>query len=161
MALTFDGLQSILRDADIRYLLSPDQPMLACGMTTDAGRHVLVHCFLEVEGTLLQFRTSGYLLCPPESTHRAAVLNLLNDLNHHLRLVKFTLDPLDGEVTVFSDLAILDSQATSSQVVGLISFFMERLREHSDRIEETIRTGVDPGGPLRFEEDEEADDVIR
>src|SRR5262249_52420080 len=144
----------------IRYLLSPDQPMLACGMTTDAGRHVLVHCFLEVEGTLLQFRTSGYLLCPPESPHRAAVLNLLNDLNHNPRFVKFTLDPLGGEITVFSDLAILDSQATSSQIVGLISFFMERLREHSGRIEETIRTGVDPGGPFR-EEDEDADDVIR
>jgi hypothetical protein len=161
MPLTFDGLQAILREGDIRYLLSPDQPMLACGLTTDAGRNVLVHIFLEVEGTLLQFRTSGYQLCPLDSPHQDTVLTLLNDLNHQLRLIKFTLDPMDGEITVFSDLAILDSQPTAPQILGLLGFFMDRLQEHSQRIEETIRTGIDPGEPEFLSEEEPEDDIIR
>jgi hypothetical protein len=145
MSLTFDKLQSILKEAGIRYLLAPDQTMVAFGMMTDSGRHVLVHCFLEIEGTLLQLRTNGYHLCPPDSPHRSVVMKLVNELNHRLRLVKFTIDPLDGEVTVFADLAILDSEPTGPQVLGLIGFFMDRLREYCDRIGETIATGNDPG----------------
>ena len=160
MAISFENLQTFLQNAEIRYLLAPDQAMLAIGMTTSAGRHVLVHCFVEVEGTLVQLRTNGYLLCPPNSDHRPAVMNLLNELNHRLRLVKFTLDPADGEITVFADLALLDSEPTSAQVLGLIGFFMERLREYSDRIETTIRTGIDPGEIDHVGEDD-GDDVIR
>jgi hypothetical protein len=158
MPLSFETLQTFLREADIRYLIAPDQPMLACGMTMDTGRHVLIHCFLEVEGTLLQLRTTGYLMCPLDSPHLVSVITLLNDLNHRLRLVKFTLDPIDGEITVFSDLAIIDSQPTSGQVLGLLGFVMDRLREHSGRIEETIRTGVDPGEDLLLEDP--SDDII-
>jgi hypothetical protein len=160
MALTFETLQGILRGAEIRYLLDPERTMLAFGLTTEAGRHVLIHCFLEVEGTLLQLRTNGYLMCPLGSPHRLAVLTLLNELNHRLRLVKFTLDPLDGEITVFSDLALLDSEPTAAQVLGLIGFFMDRLREYSNRIEATIRSGADPGDALPAPDDS-SDDVIR
>jgi hypothetical protein len=159
MALTFENFQAILRGGDIHYLLAPDQTMAAIGMSTESGRYILVHCFLEATGTLLQFRTNGYLLCPPSSPHWTAVMTLLNELNFRLRLVKFTLDPSDGEVTVFTDLALLDSEATPSQVLGLIGFFMERLREYCDRIETTIRTGVDPGESKPPSED--ADDIIR
>ncbi len=145
MSLTFDKLQSFLKESGIRFLLAPDQPMLAFGMMTESGRHVLIHCFLEIEGTLLQLRTNGYHLCPMDSPHRQAVLELINELNHRLRLVKFTMDPLDGELTAFSDLAILDSEPTASQILGLIGFFMDRLRDCAERIEQTIRTGTDPG----------------
>jgi hypothetical protein len=161
MPLSFEQFQTILRDAGVRYLIAPDQPMLAIGITLPGGRHVLVHCFLEVEGTLLQLRTNGFQSCPPDSPHRDAVVNTLNELNHKLRLVKFTLDPLDGEVTVFSDLALLDSLPTPAQVMGLVSFFMDRLRECSDRVETTVRTGVDPGDAEPPAEEEEVDDVIR
>jgi hypothetical protein len=172
MSMTFDKLQSILKEAGIRYLLAPDQPMLAFGMMTESGRHVLIHCFLEIEGTLLQLRTNGYHICPPDSPHQLPVLKLVNELNHRLRLVKFTIDPLDGEVTVFADLAILDSEPTAPQVLGLVGFFMDRLREHAERIEETIRTGIDPGNVNPFDMPgdvggegggggDEGDDIIR
>jgi hypothetical protein len=162
MALTFESLQAILRGAEIRYLLDPDRTMLAFGLTTPSGRHVLIHCFLEVEGTLLQLRTNGYLMCPLGGPHRLTVMALLNELNHRLRLVKFTLDPLDGEITVFSDLALLDSQPTGGQILGLIGFFMDRLREYCDRIETTIRTGTDPGDAVAEPTpDDSGDDVIR
>jgi hypothetical protein len=159
MALTFENLQSILRGAEIRYLLDPDRTMLAFGLTTDGGRHVLVHCFLEVEGTLVQLRSNGYLMCQLDSPHRLPVLTLLNELNHRLRLVKFTIDPLDGEITVFADLALLDSEPTGPQILGLIGFFMDRLREYSVRIETTIRTGTDPGD-VAPALDDSSDDVI-
>ena len=170
MSLTFDKLQSILKESGIRFLLAPDQPMLAFGMMTESGRHVLVHCFLEIEGTLLQLRTNGYHLCAPDNPHRPAVMEVINELNHRLRLVKFTMDPVDGELTAFSDLAILDSEPTGSQILGLIGFFMDRLRDCSDRIEQTIRTGVDPGdgNPFAVPDDDdggeggdEGDDIIR
>jgi hypothetical protein len=129
-------------------------------MTTEGGRHVLIHCFLEVEGTLMQVRSNGYLFCPLESPHRQAVMALLNELNHRLRLVKFTYDPLDGEITDYADLAIIDTTPTSSQVLGLIGFFMERMREYIERIETTIRTGNDPGD-LPNQPEEASDDIIR
>lgn len=145
MAVTFDQLVGFLKSAEIRYLLVPDQPAVALGMTTATGRHFLVHAAIEAEGSLMQFRTTGYALCPLVSEHFAAVLLLLNELNFRLRMVKFTLDPADGEIVVFTDLAILDSEVTPTQVLGLIAFVMERLRECADRVETTIRTGVDPG----------------
>ncbi len=145
MALTFEMLTSFLKAAEIHYMLVPDQPVVAIGMTTPSGRHFLVHAMIEAEGSLLQFRTSGYEQCPLGGTSVPAVLALLNEMNHRLRLVKFTLDPADGEIIVFSDLAILDSEPTNTQVLGLLAFLMERLREQADRIESTIQTGSDPG----------------
>jgi hypothetical protein len=145
VALTFEMLTAFLESAEIRYLLVPKKPIVALGTTTPSGRHFLLHGLIEAEGSLLQFRTSGFQQCPLTSPSVPAVVSLLNELNHHLRLVKFTLDPADGEITVFSDLAILDSEPTAAQVLGLIAFVMERLSEYSDRIEETIRTGTDPG----------------
>ncbi len=152
MALTFEMLTAFLKEADIRYLQVPDQPVVALGMTTPAGRHFLVHAMIEAEGSLLQFRTNGYQLCPLDGPHVGAVLALLNDLNHKLRLVKFTLDPSDGEVIVFTDLAVLDSEPTATQILGLIAFLMERLGEYAERIETTIASGIDPG---------EVDDIIQ
>jgi hypothetical protein len=152
VALTFELLTSFLKSAEIRYLIVPDQPVVALGMTTPSGRHFLIHGMIEAEGSLLQFRTNGYEQCPLTSPNLPAVLLLLNELNHRLRLVKFTLDPADGEIIVFSDLALLDSEPTAGQVLGLIAFVMERLREYADRIEATVQTGIDPG---------EVDDVIQ
>ena len=152
MALTFEMLTAFLKEADIRYLMVPGQPVVALGMTTPDGRHFLVHAMIEAEGSLLQFRTNGYQQCPLDGPHVAAVLTLLNDLNHKLRLVKFTLDPSDGEVIVFSDLAVLDSEPTATRVLGLIAFLMERLREYAEGIETMIETGIDPG---------DVDDVIQ
>jgi hypothetical protein len=145
VALTFEMLTSFLKAAEIHYMLVPDQPVVALGLSTPSGRHFLIHGMIEAEGSLLQFRTNGYEQCPPGSTSLPAVMMLLNELNHRLRLVKFTLDPADGEIIVFSDLAVLDSEPTSTQVLGLLAFVMERLREYADRIETTIRTGNDPG----------------
>jgi hypothetical protein len=134
MALPFDKLLAFLKEADVRYLQVPDQPVVAVGTTTESGRQFLIHTMLEAEGTLLQFRTSGYLVCPLTSQHFWQVLQLVNELNHKMRLVKFAIDPSDGEVTVFCDLAVVDSEPTTSQVVGLLMFVMERLRECADRI---------------------------
>jgi hypothetical protein len=145
VAVTFEQFVGFLKSAEIRYLLVPDQPAVALGITTASGRHFLVHAVIEAEGSLMQFRTTGYALCPLSSEHYVAVLMLLNELNFRLRMVKFTLDPADGEVVVFTDLAILDSEVTPTQILGLIAFVMERLRECADRVETTIRTGVDPG----------------
>jgi hypothetical protein len=152
VALTFDMLQSFLKAADVRYMVVPDHQVVALGMTTPSGRHFLVHAMVEAEGSLLQFRTNGYQQCPLNGPNLPAVILLLNELNHRLRLVKFTLDPADGEIIVFTDLALLDSVPTATQVLGLIAFMMERLREYAERIETTIRTGTDPG---------DIDDVIQ
>lgn len=153
MAISFDQFVSFLRSAEIRYLLVPDQPAVALGNTTATGRHFLLHAVIEAEGGLMQFRTTGYQHCPLDSPNYPATVLLLNELNLRLRMVKFTLDPADGEIVVFADLALLDSQPTPTQILGIISFVMERLRESADRIEATIRTGVDPGELL-------AEDII-
>lgn len=145
MAINFDQFVAILRGADIRYLIVPDQPAVALGSTTSTGRHFLVHAVIEAEGSLMQFRTTGYEHCPLDSTSFQATVLLLNELNFQLRMVKFTLDPADGEIVVFADLALLDSQPTPTQILGIIGFIMERLRECAERIETTVRTGVDPG----------------
>jgi hypothetical protein len=158
VAVTFDQLVSFLKSAEIRYLIVPDQPAVALGMTTESGRHVLIHAAIEAEGSLMQLRTTGYAHCPLSSPHFAAVMALINELNFRLRMVKFTLDPDDGEIVVFTDLAILDSEVTSAQVLGLIAFVMERLRECAGRLEATIATGVDPGEDELIGEDEPSAD---
>jgi hypothetical protein len=145
VAVTIDQLISILKAGEVRYLIVPDQPAVALGMTTDTGRHFLIHATIEAQGSLMQFRTTGYAYCPLSGPHLEAVMRLLNDMNFHLRMVKFTLDPADGEIVVFTDLAVLDSEVTATQILGTIGFVMERLSECAVRVETTIKTGVDPG----------------
>jgi hypothetical protein len=166
VALTLEQLTSFLKSADIRYLIVPDQPAVALGMTTDSGRHFLIHGVIEADGSLFQLRTTGYMQCPLSNANLPYVILLLNTLNYQLRMVKFTLDPTDGEIVVFADLAILDCEPTSTQILGLIAFVMERLRECADRIETTMRTGEDPGdsedviGDDEPDKPAEPDDVI-
>lgn len=144
MPLSFQNLMSFLSQAEVRFLIAPDMPLLAIPTMTTSGRTFLLHGTLEADGSLMQLRTNGYLTCPVGSPHREAVLRVLNDLNFRLRIVKFTMDADDGEVVVYADLAIMDSEPTLTQVMALIGFCMERVREVSERIEETIKTGIDP-----------------
>src|SRR6516165_1691070 len=81
VALTIEMFRSFLDAADIRYLIVPDQPTVALGMTTPSGRHFLVHGMIEAEGSLLQFRTNGYQHCPANSPSVPPVMLLLNELN--------------------------------------------------------------------------------
>jgi hypothetical protein len=144
MALTFPGLMAFLTEAEVKFLIAPDLPMLAITLATPSGRTFLLHATIEAEGTLLQLRTNGYLVCPPSSPFRDAVLRLLNELNFKLRIVKFCLDAGDGEVVVYADLAVMDSTPTITQVMALTGFVMERVRETAGRIEAVITTGLDP-----------------
>src|SRR5262245_29559409 len=114
-------------------------------MTTDTGRHFVVHAVIEVEVRRLQLFKTLCSQCRVCVEHLGAVLLLLKEVYYGRRMVKFSIDPADGEIVVFADMAILDSVPTPTQVLGLIAFVMERLRECAERVETTVRTGEDPG----------------
>ena len=108
-----------------------------------AGTVLAILVFLT--GAFFQVRSVEYAHCPINHKHFTPVARLLLALNYHYRAVKFSIDPQDGEVAAFGDLVLLDGEATSSQVMGLLSFFLNVLDESHERILTTLVTGLDPG----------------
>jgi hypothetical protein len=166
MAMTFQDLTEILKGHDIVYWANPDRPSLMFGMAGASGRRFMLGASVDGEGAFFQARSLDYLHCPMNHPNFPAVARVLLALNYQYRAVKFGVDPNDGEVTAYADLVLLDAQVTSSQVMGLLGFFLNVLDASHGRLQTTLVTGADPGepeaGPAPAEEKgpEEEDDVV-
>jgi hypothetical protein len=147
MALTFEAMTGILKELEVSYWTHPDRPSVMFGMGSSSGKRFVITASLDGDGAFFQVRTVEYAHCPATHPHYAPVARLLLSLNYHYRAVKFAIDPQDGEVVAFGDLVLLDGTATSAQVMGLLSFFLNVLDEAHERLLATLVTGIDPGEP--------------
>jgi Putative bacterial sensory transduction regulator len=73
------------------------------------------------------------------------LLKVLGHLNYKLRLVKFAWDPSDGEIVVYADTWLVDTELTQAQSQRVIQGYFSALDMHSSRIDKTLETGKDPG----------------
>src|SRR5262249_544489 len=134
MAITFDWFTETLRNQNIRFMVQPDYPAVMFGVTTQAGKQFMVRVTVDSNGYFLQIHSVQLAICPKGSPHTPAVLAVLSALNLKYRVIKYALDTNDGEVMVYADLTLADSQPTRDQVMSLISYFIDMLDRTRDRV---------------------------
>jgi hypothetical protein len=144
MALTMEGLRKLVDAEGLHYFLAPDRPALMLNVTGVNGRYQFM-IILDVDGQFLQLRTFGYRPCSANHPHLPELLKVIAQLNYRLRLVKFAWDPAEGEVVVYADIWLVDSEPTQAQFQRMIHTLFSAMDMHYPRIVKTLETGKDPG----------------
>jgi hypothetical protein len=144
MATNYEAIRALFDSAGVRYLVEPRSNSLMFGTTGASGQHYMIGLLLTDDGVWLQLRTAGFLTCPPGHPNILPVLQLLGGLNYQYRSIKYGWDPNDGEIAVFADLLIADTQPSADQVFGLIGFFLRLLDEGHPRLLAAIQQGKEP-----------------
>lgn len=144
MALTLDQLKRLVEGEKLKYFVHPERPTLLLVFGGLHGKYQVAFS-LELEGKFLQFRTAGYAECGSDHPHLPEVLKVLGHLNYQKRLVKFGWDPSDGEIMAYADAWIVDGTLTQAQFSRMVSNYVPTIDFASQRIQETLKTGTDPG----------------
>ncbi len=144
MALTMAQLKGLVDAEGLKYYVDPNRDALMMRVKGANGEYELL-VLLEVGGEFLQLRSLGYHTCPPDNPHTDELLKLLGTLNYRLRFVKFGWDPEDGEITVYGDTWIKDGGVTEKQFGHMARAYFSVMDLNFPRIDQTIRTGKDPG----------------
>jgi hypothetical protein len=145
MSLSMEQFTEVLKSLEVPYWTSPDRPALMFGSVAKSNKRYMVSASFDGDGAFFQLRSVEYGTCTVNHRNFAAVARLLLDLNYQYRGVKFSLDPRDGEIACFSDLLLFDAEATQTQIIGMVSFFLDIIDTCNQRIRVTIETGEDPG----------------
>jgi hypothetical protein len=144
MALTLDGLKTLLEAVQLQYFIAPDKPNVMLHIQGAFGRYQIL-ILLECNGEFVQFRTIGYLNCPPDHRHLSEVLKAIGAMNYIRRLVKFGWDAADGELVAFADLWLMDSTLTLGQFRRMLDNYFGVADEACARLSLIMETGKDPG----------------
>jgi hypothetical protein len=144
MTLTMEQLKKLLEGEDLKYFLDPALDKLMLSARGVNGSYQLL-ILLELEGQFIQFRSMHYHSCPVGHEHLEATLQVLGGLNFQLRFVKFGWDPSDGEIAVYGDTWIEDGDLTQKQFGRMVHAYLTMMDLNYARIDQTIRTGEDPG----------------
>ena len=144
MALTLARLKTLCDGEGLKYFVAPDRPMVLLAFGGLNGKYQVV-VPLELDGRFLQVRTLGYLRCPADNPHLAAVLKILGELNYRMRMTKFGWDPNDGEIVAYADVWIEDGDLTQQQFGALFRSLIPTIDLNYPRLTDAIHTGNDPG----------------
>ena len=144
MALTLDGLKTLLEAVQLQYFIAPDRPNVMLHIQGTFGRYQIL-ILLECNGEFVQFRTIGYLNCPADHRHLSEVLKAIGAMNYIRRLVKFGWDAADGELVAFADLWLMDSTLTLGQFHRMLDNYIGVADQACARISLIMETGKDPG----------------
>ena len=144
MALTKERLQSLVNATGLNFFIDPNRDALfLAGQGMNSRYEFLI--LLELGGEFLQFRTLRYHFCPSDHQHLNATLRVLGEINLQVRFSKFAWDPSDGEIVVYGDIWISDSDLTKAQMDRMLKSYLSIIDLQYARIDATIKTGKDPG----------------
>jgi len=144
MTLTMERLKDLLDGEDFKYFLDPAQDKLMLSARGLNGSYQML-VLLELDGRFIQFRSMHYHACPEGHESLDALLRVLGALNYQLRFLKFGWDPSDGEVVAYGDTWIEDGDITQAQFGRMIHAYLSVMDLNYARIDQTIKTGEDPG----------------
>ncbi len=144
MALTMAQLKQLADGEGLKYFLDPGRDVLMMRARGAFGEYSFL-VILELSGEFLQFRSISYNACRVDHPHLGVTLQLLADLNYRLRFLKLGWDAKDGEITLYGDIWIKDGTVTQKQFSRMVHSYLSMMDLNNRRIQETIRTGEDPG----------------
>lgn len=143
MALTDRKLSELLGQCGVACLPLGEHLMLRaeCG-----GEKVNVVA-MSNDGKILQLRTMG--MTSVSRGRYPLVRRILLETNESYKLIKFTLDPDDGEVVAWIDMALGGADVTVRQLKRCLHLIDDAGGTTRKRVQAVERTGEDPGPPSR------------
>lgn len=148
MSITFDQLQDLFRQQDLKFFTDPSRSAIMFGITGLRGSYHIMGILGENDG-FFQVRTSQYLFCPANHPHVVPMLKAICQINFQYRIAKFAWDPSDGEIAVYADMVIADGTFTKSQLHRLLGGFLPTIDLNAPRLRQILETGKDPGESSR------------
>lgn len=107
------------------------------------GQMMAVYIQLDEEGGYVRFLVPCYLDLS-RTAYRTRVMEKLLELNYRFKLIKFGMDPSDGEVTVQINLPLDDSQPMPKQLQRCMFYLTDGAMHERANLLSLIETGIYP-----------------
>lgn len=142
MPLTMQHLHHLLSQCGVTIVATTR----GCLVVAMKGRQTpfLITAESRENGTLLQLRTQS-LAHARHPMYRSTVLSALLSANWKYKLVKFALDPGDGEIIGYVDVLLRGADLTVRQLGACLEALHQLGLRMQRRIERIAATGADPG----------------
>lgn len=153
VAVTLGELRKLVDACGLRYAVLPDEKGLVLQPSEASSRPAFL-IVLTLDGRMVQFRTIGYLYCPPGHPHLEQVVTLLAEFNRRSAMVRYNWERAEGkgqgqgegEIIVGVEIWIGDGELTVEQFRNTLRRFLQAIEEpRYRRIHQTLETGRDPG----------------
>ncbi len=140
--MTLSELIALLDQCGVEHG-TPAEDTVPCFVSAE-GVPLLIVAAVTSDGKLVQFRTVGLMTAPP-GKHRRALLCAMMAMNYSLKLVKFGIDPDDGEVVAYLDIVLGGGTLTRKQVERAMRTFKGTVGTGRRRLQKILDSGTDPG----------------
>lgn len=141
MAVTLNQLTEMFREANAPIFTDNAQMLIFPFIYQN--QQFLVYISLAENGEYVRFLIPCYLNLNAARNREQLLMKLL-ELNRSLKLLKFGLDPQDGEITVSIELPIEDSSLTSGQVHRCMYTLTHVAMNERERLLSLVQTGIYP-----------------
>jgi len=142
VAITQRDLIKLVEEAGLAYADGPEGTLLF--RVEAEGEQLNMVLDRPSEGKIVQFRTLN-MLNAPAGGHRPVLLRALATSNDRLKLVKFAIDPDDGEVCAYIDVVLGDGRLTGGQFTRCVQALQQLVIRAMVRFRKILATGDDPG----------------
>lgn len=143
MATTLEQVCDYLRADGRRYLVDLDGEQVVCRVDGANGRHE-VELRLSEDGECLHLRVPR-LVSIGESPHAALLFARILELHYQIKLGRFGLDPVDGEIDCEIILPLDDAPLTHRQLRRVFGTLVLLVDQQLPRFKAILATGEDPG----------------
>ncbi|HLH80652.1 MAG TPA: YbjN domain-containing protein [Chthonomonas sp.] len=141
MAVTLGQLTDIFKEANAAVFTDNEKMLLY--PFVHQNQQMLVYITLAEDGEYVRFIIPCYLNLNA-ARNREALLMKLMEQNRTLKLLKFGVDPEDGEITVSIELPVEDSPLTAGQVHRCMYTLTHVAMNERERLLSLIQTGIYP-----------------
>jgi hypothetical protein len=142
MATTIQDIHSALQVEGTPLFCDGEQTLLIT--FPHRGQMMVVYVHLLEEGGYLRYRIP-FFLDLSRTPHRTRVIEKLLELNYNVKLLKFGMDPTDGEVSVEIDLPLDDGVPTQRQLHRCMFYLTNPAIQERDNLLTLMETGIYPG----------------
>jgi hypothetical protein len=141
MATTLAEIQGLLDEVKINYFTKQRSTTLLIPFQNGANQvHVLLA--VQLEGELLQLRSTDLPWVTSETEHFGVLLEEMLALNFENKIFKVGRDPSDGELIAFADHVLEeDGQITTKQLECVLRVFVSSVAELQNRLKAAQDTG--------------------
>ena len=142
MATTLDQVCDFLQRDGWRYLADPDAQVVRCRERGLSGRFD-IEIRLSEDGDCLHFRVPK-VISLGDSPYADLLLARILELHYRIKIGRFGLDPLDGEIDCEVILPIEDATLTYRQFHRCTSALLMLVDQQQQRFRAILATGEDP-----------------
>jgi hypothetical protein len=142
MATTIQAIRDALQVEGNPLFYDGEQTLLIT--LPHRGQMMVVYVHLLEEGGYLRYRIPFYLDLS-KTPYRARVIEKLLELNYNIKLLKFGMDPTDGEVSVEINLPLDDGVPTRRQLHRCMFYLTNPAMQERDNLLTLMETGIYPG----------------